>query len=144
MNNSTPFFSLQVEKGLDILYRDALFDINPNQTIGAFYNDLQLEYGEIIGFYYGLAENEVIAKKQDMDANMTLQDFFNMHGKKEEGAFFVEISNKNSNKNSTKNSTKNSGTKRRHSNITRNNRNNNSNNSNNTRNNRKRVKMSRK
>jgi hypothetical protein len=86
MNNSTFYISLQVDKGFNTLYRDA-FEINPNKTIGAFYNDLQLEYGEIIGFYYGLAENEVIAKKEDMDANMTLQDFINTHGEEEEGAF---------------------------------------------------------
>lgn len=88
-------FSMSLEKNGDTVYQDALFDLNCDQTIGAFYRDLESKYhGTIIDFYYGGYADEVFAKKEDMDMNMTLRDLFVAHGQKEEGAFYVKISTK--------------------------------------------------
>ena len=88
-------FSMSLKKNGDTVYEDALFNLNCDQTIGAFYRGLESKYhGTIIDFYYGGYADEVFAKEVDMDMNMTLLDLFVAHGQKEEGAFYVKISTK--------------------------------------------------
>jgi hypothetical protein len=88
-------FSLQVEKNGDVVYRDALFDVKCDQTIGAFYKGLESKYhGSIVDFYYAAEDDAVLVGEKDMDMNMTLQTLFDKYGQKEDGTFYVEISSK--------------------------------------------------
>jgi hypothetical protein len=85
---------MSVEVDGDNVYRDALFDVNCKQKIGAFKKKLGTNYkGTVVDFIYADGDKEVVLAK-DIDDDMTLQKLYDAHGKKDEGTFYVEIVSK--------------------------------------------------
>lgn len=91
-------FSMLLEKDGDEEYRDALFDKGLcEKTIGDFIKGLETDFnGTVVDFVYAGydKDDDLIAKQQDMDMNMTLQQLYDKHGQQEEGTFFVQVVSK--------------------------------------------------
>ena len=87
-------FSMSVEVDGDTVYQDALFDVECKQKIGMFKKKLASEYkGTVVDFIYADGDKESVLAK-DIPDEMTLQQLYDTHGKKEMGTFWVEIVSK--------------------------------------------------
>jgi hypothetical protein len=92
------WFSLKVDVDGDTVYRDVLSGIKCTQKIGPWKRKLAKEYkGTITDFYYGEEYEDALAKEEDIPETMSFQKLYDTHGKRDEAAFFVEITKKSIN-----------------------------------------------